>query len=306
MGEIAILGGTGFVGRHLCARLTTAGYACRVLSRRPERHRALKVLPRLRLVAVDPFAPDRLAQALEGCDTVINLVGILNPVAQGFRQVHVELVERLVETASQAGVRRLLHMSALNASAAEGGSAYLRTKGEGENLAHVRGHARMAVTSFRPSVIFGPGDGLFNRFAGLLRWAPGILPLACPEARFQPVYVGDVAEAMVRALSLRETWDRRLDLCGPRVYSLRELVAYTADLLGRRVHILGLGPAASRWQARILGMLPGAPFTLDNYLSMQTPSVCGNNDLALLGIRPQAVEAVVPLYLRRGQAAAKL
>jgi len=220
----------------------------------------------------------------------VNLVGILNSSArQDFRQVHVRLAETVVEACHRAGARRLLHMSALNASAGQGTSEYLRSKGEGENQAHTRGHSSMEVTSFRPSVIFGPGDSFFNRFAGLLKSAPGVFPLACPHSRFQPVYVGDVAEAFVRALNDRTAWDRHYDLCGPEVYTLHELVEYTAGVIGKKVRVVGLGDFLSRVQGRVLQHAPGKPFSYDNYLSLQTDSVCHENGFEQLGIQPTSL-----------------
>lgn len=305
--KIVILGGAGFVGHHLSARLASAGLLCRVVTRHPQRHRDLRVLPGLELVQGDILDRSNLERHFAGCDAAINLVGILNERAKdgrGFRRMHVELVDLVAEAGRNAGVQRLLHMSALNASAGKGPSEYLRSKGEGENQAHTRGHSCMKVTSFRPSVIFGPGDGLFNRFAGLLRSTPGVFPLACARARFQPVYVGDVAEAFARSLTDRHTWDQHYDLCGPRVYTLAELVEYTARLIEKRVKVVGLNDFLSRMQAYTLGLLPGKPFSYDNYLSMQVDSVCDSAGLERLGISPQSVESIVPLYLsgatRRG------
>jgi NADH dehydrogenase len=235
-------------------------------------------------------------QLFADCDLVINLAGILNE--QGgvtFDAVHVELVQRIVAAAEAAAVPRLLHMSALHAHAERGTSAYLRSKGRGEDVAH---GADLAVTSFRPSVIFGRGDSFFNRFRGLLDMAPGFVPLACPGARFAPVWVDDVARAMVRSIGDERTVGRRYDLCGPRVLTLKELMAYTAHRLGKRTWIIGLDDKASRFMARALGALPGAPITTDNYLSMQTPSVCEeHNGLLQLGIHPTDIDTIVPTYL---------
>lgn len=295
-----ILGGTGFVGHHLSAHLASMGIRCRIVTRHPHRHRDQLVLPGLELIQGNILDAGDLERSFSGCEAVINLVGILNDSdkeGRGFRRMHVELVDRITAAGRAAGVQRLLHMSALNASAGKGSSEYLRTKGEGENQAHIRGHASMKVTSFRPSVIFGPGDSFFNRFAALLRSTPGIFPLACPGARFQPVYVGDVVEAFARSLSDPTTWDQHYDLCGPKVFTLRELVEYTARQIGRRVLVVGLNDYLSRLQSRILGALPGKPFSYDNYLSMQLDSVCGESGLEQLDITPHGVEIMVPLYL---------
>jgi uncharacterized protein YbjT (DUF2867 family) len=299
---ISILGGTGFVGHHLAVRLSNAGYRCRILTRRPERHRDLSVVPGVELRRANPFDRTQLGDQFAGCSAVINLVGILNESArQSFEHLHVELVERIGEAAREADVERFLHMSALHADPETGSSRYLRTKGEGEKRAHAQ--VGLHVTSFRPSVIFGVGDSFFNRFAALLRMVPGPFPLACPDARFAPVYVGDVTDAMAATLEDHNAWGKAFDLCGPRVFTLRELVEYTARTIGRKPLIIGLNAFASRLQGRVFQHLPGKPFTMDNYLSMQTPSTCEHNGLLDLGVRPTDVEAVVPHYLSGAYAA---
>ena len=298
MNRVCIVGGTGFVGQRMVAALSQRGFACRVLCRQPHRHAGLRVNPGTELVKVRQLDGETLRTHFQGCDAVVNLIGILNENRKAtFRKLHVELVDTLVDAAIKAGVKRLLHMSALHADAARGTSEYLRSKGEGENRAHTHGGNTLRVTSFRPSVIFGEGDSFFNRFAGLLRLSPLFFPLACPQSRFAPVWVDDVCEAFARSLLDERTAGRHFDLCGPKVYSLRELVAYTAQTLRLRRLILPLGNGASRLQAGLLGLLPGRPFTMDNYLSLQTDSVCQSNGLDELGIAPQAVESIVPRYL---------
>ena len=295
--RVCILGGTGFVGPHLITRMAASGYRCRVLARHPQRHRDLSLVPGIELRRSGGFEAGALAEQFEGCTAVVNLAGILNEGGgRTFQRTHVDLVDHILEAARTAGVHRYLHMSALHAHATQGKSLYLRTKGAGEDLAHAA--ANLEVTSFRPSVIFGPGDGFFNRFAALLKTAPGVFPLACPEARFAPVYVGDVTEAMITALADPGTVGRRFELCGPKIYSLKELVEYTAGIKGCKTTVVGLPDFAARLQARVLQLVPGKPFTMDNYLSLQTDSVCGHNALAELGIKPQAVETIVPGYLR--------
>jgi NADH dehydrogenase len=255
------------------------------------------VLRGVELVAVD-FADNKsLAAALDGCSTLINLAGILNQTrAASFQQVHVALVERLVDVAPRSGITRFLHMSALNADEARGSSQYLRSKGKGENTAHTLGGARMAVTSFRPSVIFGRDDSFVNRFAQLLR-IPGPMPLACPQARFAPVAIEDVCSAFLAALQNSASHGQAYDLCGPDQYSLRELVDLIAAELGIVKSIIGLSDRMSRLQARVLEYAPGKPFTFDNYLSLQTPSICAEDGLARLGITPHRLEAALPAIL---------
>ena len=299
MNRVCILGGSGFVGSHLAAHLSSQGIACRIITRHPHRYRHLAVNQGLELVSANLFDVKALAEQFSGCDAVINLIGILNESGkeQSFRRFHVELVDLIVDACNLAGISRLLHMSALHADEARGSSLYLRSKGEGENRAHTHGGASIKVTSFRPSVIFGPGDSFFNRFAGLLKISPLALPLACPNARFAPVYVGDVAQAFVRSLGDRKTYDRHYDLCGPEVFSLKQLVEYTARTLGLRRLIIGLGDLPSRLQAQVLNYVPGKPFSMDNYLSLQTDSVCESNGFTALGINPQSIQTIVPAYL---------
>ena len=214
-------------------------------------------------------------------DAVVNLIGILNERGDdgsGFREAHVELCRKLIAACRANDIRRLLHMSALNADARSGPSHYQRTKGEAEDLVHAAAGEDLRVTSFRPSVIFGPDDDFFNRFAGLLRFAPLVFPLACPNARFAPVYVGDVVEAMALSLTDPATYGRRYDLCGPKVYTLAELVAYTAQCLKLRRYVLPLNARLSLWQAQVLEHVPGKPLSLDNYRSLQIDSVCGGEN----------------------------
>ena len=296
---VCLTGGTGFVGQHLANRLTKYGYKVRILTRRRERHRGLSVNQGVTLVESDVHNAAALQQQFSGVDVVINLVGILNESGKqgsGFHQAHVELPEKIVAAAAASGVTRLLHMSALNANAAEQQSLYLQTKGAGEDLVHAAADQGLIVTSFRPSVIFGSGDSFFNRFAALLKIAGPVFPLACPDSRFAPVCVTDVVEAMCRSID-DATGGERLDLCGPETFTLAELVGYTRDLLKLRCHVTGLNDALSRMQARLLGLLPGKPFSMDNYYSLQHDSVCTDNALPSLGITPTPIAAVVPTYL---------
>ena len=298
--SICLLGGTGFVGQHMASRLSRLGYRVTILTRRCERHRDLKVNRNVQLVEASVFDCNALQPHFRDADVVINLVGILNEGGAAdlrFANVHAEFPAMVANTAVTTGVKRLLHMSALNADAGESNSIYLRTKGEGENSVHAAEAKGLAVTSFRPSVIFGPGDSFFNRFAMLLKMSPLVFPLACPDSRFAPVYVGDVVDAFVHALEHDATVGRRLDLCGPDEFTLKQLVEYTRDTLGLRQCILGLGDGMSKMQARILGLMPGKPFTMDNYHSLQRASVCQENALPALGITPTTVQTVVPGYL---------
>ncbi len=297
MRRIAILGGTGFIGSHLVCALARAGHRTRVFTRRRERNRHLLVIPECELVELDVHSPTALAQGVSDCDAAVNLVGILNAGGCSFHDAHVALSENLVQACRERGVSRLLHMCALRANGA-GPSRYLATKAEGEACVMRGAGDAVRATSLRPSVVFGPGDSFFNRFATLLTISPGFIPLACPESKFAPVYVGDVVEALVRCLGDDSTAGRRFELAGPRVYTLRELVEYTAEVCGLRRRVIGLGDRLSRLQASILGCLPGPPLSIDNYLSLKVDSVpTGADGLETLGITPAEVERIVPTYL---------
>ena len=299
--HICVLGGTGFVGDRIVSSLAAQGHHVRVLTRHRERHRNLLVLPTVEVFSADVQDVQQLQQHFTDQDTVINLVGILNEKrdnGKGFYHVHVELAQKVIEACQARGVKRLLHMSALNADPATGSSFYLRSKGEAEQRVHAA--KGLTVTSFRPSVIFGPNDSFINRFADLLRKLPLAFPLACGQSRFAPVFVGDVARAFVRSLDDPQTFGQRYNLCGPQEYTLQQLVEYTAAVLGLKRRIIPLGKFSSRLQANVLEYMPGKPFSRDNYRSLQMPSTCKKGDQALrdvFGIEPTALEVEVPRYL---------
>ena len=293
--NLCILGGTGFVGRHLVARLVNSGCQITLPTRRRERHRDFLVMPGVRLVEADVSNEQTLKTLFTDCDAVINLIGILNGSESKFRAVHTDLPRQVAEVARDTGVKRLLHMCALGADL-QAPSQYLRSKAAGEQAVFDTAGDALAVTSFRPSVIFGPDDSFLNRFADLLKLAP-VLPLACPEARFAPVYVQDVVRAFEVALTEPKTYRQRLELCGPHSYTLKQLVEYTAQVMGLRRLVIGLSDKLSLMQGQVFEKLPGQIFTTDNYRSMQVPSVCQHNALPDLGINPHALESIAPRYL---------
>ncbi len=293
--RIVLLGATGFVGHHLLPELASAGHQSRVLCRYMPGCRDLAMVPEVELRQADVHDSDVLKEQLEGADAVINMVGILNESGRsgkGFHRAHVELAEKLIEACRATGVHRLLQLSALNAG--KGESHYLASKGQAEEL--IRQATDLDSTIFQPSVIFGEGDAFFNRFASLLSFTP-ILPIACPQARLQPVWVGDVVKAMTIALEDSETVGRTLILVGPREYSLKELVEWTARTAGLKRRIIGLPNTASRMQGWLMDFVPGKPFSSDNYRSLQIDNTSTENDLWSFGIRPRSLESTVPGYL---------
>jgi NADH dehydrogenase len=302
-GNVLVVGGSGFVGRHLVAALAARGCRVTVPARRRERAKHLVLLPTVEVVEADVNRPGVLARLTAGCDTVINLAGVLhsrrgrrdergpNDYGPDFAQVHVELAQAVVNACRAAGVKCLLHMSALGADP-KAPSEYLRSKGIAERAALAA--EDLAVTVFRPSVIFGPEDSFLNLFATLTKFLP-VIVLACPQARFQPVYVGDVVQAFLASLEEREARGKRYELGGPKQYTLRELVETVCAITGRRRLIVGLGERMSMAQARMLELLPGKLMTRDNVRSMQVPSVCSTP--FPFGIEPAALEALAPSWL---------
>lgn len=303
--KIVVFGGSGFIGSHLVAHLAAEEARVTVPTRRAENARHLTFLPTVDVVQADVARADgaELRRLVEGADAVINLIGVLHsrrgtPYGPQFREAHVELPLRIVAACAEAGVPRYLHMSALGADR-DGPSMYQRSKADGELAA--RSQDKVAATIFRPSVVFGEGDHFLNLFARMQRWLP-VVPLACAGASFQPVYVGDVAQAYVHALRDPKTRHQVFALGGPGIYTLAELVR----LAGRWSHherpIIELPPALGRLQAMLFELLPGTPLlTRDNLDSMKADNVLDPAIQALtaatLGIKLTALEAVAPNYL---------
>lgn len=294
---LCILGGTGFVGTELVTHLARDGHWIRVPTRTLGNNDPLRVLDTVRLIRANVHDPRVLARLFSGADVVINLIGILNERGRAtFKSVHVDLAAKVVAAARTAGVKHLLHMSSLGAAAKTAPSKYLRSKAEAEEL--VRASAPpLGWTIFRPSVIFGDGDSLTNRFARLLRLSGGFLPLARAGARFAPISVEDVVEAFRCAVLNKATIGQTYELCGPQVLTLEQLVRITAEVAGLRCSIVRLPDPVALAQALVMNFLPGKPFSVDNYRSLTIDAVCRENGCARLGIKPQPMLAVLPTYL---------
>ncbi len=284
--NVLILGGSGFIGKQLAFALANQGWHVSVPSRRPHRNRSLLVHPNISLQEANITDSASLKQLCDGQQVVVNLLGILHERRKGdFRRYHVDFVKSVVETCSEIGIKRLLHVSALGADEASGSSLYLRSKGEGENLLHTFGQRDLKVTSFQPSVVFGKEDDFINRFAGILKLFFGYFPLACADSKLAPVYVGDLVDKIISTIDDRESYSRRYAVCGPEVFTLQQILKLIIEVLRLPVRVMPLGKGLSRMQALVLQNLPGKLFTMDNYRSLQTDNICSDGDLCETSLR---------------------
>ena len=304
--RILLIGGTGFLGRHVAARLAAHGHALVVPTRQYGRGRNLQLLPTLTLLEADVHDDAVLDRLLHECDAVINLAGILHggrgqPYGAGFARVHVQLPQRIAQACRRCGVRRLLHISALGADSS-GPSMYLRSKGDGEAVLHdaYANWPEGACTIFRPSVVFGPDDHLTTLFARLARWLP-VIPMAGADARMQPIHVGDVAIAIESALGNSHTAGRIYELGGPQVHTLGEIARLCALWSGHPRSVWSVPMGIGRLQALLFECLPGDPLiSRDNLASLTVDNVCTGPMAPELGVVPISMEAVVPGYLKTG------
>lgn len=295
MNKVLILGGTGFVGRHLCEQLNRLGVRMTVPTRRLVNARSVQMLPLVDVVQADVHDPATLAWLLPGHDAVVNLVAVLHGNARRFERVHVDLPRALAQAMAASGVKRLVHVSALGASA-DGPSLYQASKARGEAVLQAAG---LDLTVLRPSVIFGADDRFLNLFARLQAVLP-VVPLAGASTRFQPVWVGDVAQAIVRCLQRPDTVGETIEVAGPDVLTLADLVRLAGRLSGHPRPVFGLPTALAYFQALAMEWLPGEPLmSTDNLRSMEVDNVASGQapGLARLGITPQAVEATAAQYL---------
>lgn len=295
-----VFGGSGFLGRYVVKRLAALGHVVRVAGRDPERAMALKPMGAVGQV-VPLFASltnaASVARAVDGADMVVNLVGILSERRAGdFQRIQAEGAGAVAREAAAAGVGRVVHVSAIGADPGSD-SQYARSKGEGEAAMRA---ARPDVAILRPSIVFGPEDAFFNRFAGMAQMSP-IMPVIEGRTRFQPVYVGDVADAVVAALTQEDAKGATYELGGPEVFTFRELLAWILAETRRARRLVDIPPRLARFQASIMERLPGKPFTRDQLLLLSRDNVVagGAPGLAALGILPTPIDLIVPAYLRR-------
>ena len=295
MSKVLVLGGTGFVGRHVCEKLQRAGWSVTVPTRRAVNAASVQHLPRLTVIEADVHDPAALARLLPGHDAVVNLVAILHGSEAAFERTHVELPRKIAAACQASGVRRLVHVSALGVSE-DGPAKYQRSKARGEALLRAAG---LDLTVLRPSVIFGAGDRFLNLFAQLQAVFP-VMPLAGASARFQPVWVEDVASAVVACLRDATTVGHTYDCAGPDVLTLADLVRLAGRHGSRARPVFPLPMALGRLQALMMELAPGEPLmSRDNLDAMRVDNIATgqNPGLAALGITPASVHAIAPGYL---------
>ena len=304
--NILVIGGAGFIGRHIVARLIARGLRVTVPTRRRARARHLIMLPTIDVVECDVHDDATLGRLISDKDAVINLIGVLHgsqgsPYGPEFAHTHVQLPQRIVATCRKHSVRRLLHMSAMG-SDSKGPSMYQRSKGDGDAVVQ---SSALDWTIFRPSVVFGPEDNFLNMFATLAKFFP-VLAIGCADARFQPVWVGDVADAFANSLDNRDTFKRVYELAGPQIYRLRDLVAFAAAASGHARPVLALPGALARVQATLMELMPGEPLlSRDNLDSMKVDNIATEQPFQPapeLAIRMTPMEAEAPTYLSRAHA----
>ena len=273
--KICILGGTGFVGRSLISALSKENYTITVITRDFDKNKDLAIYPNIKLIQEDVYNEKRMLEVSKSHDVLINLIGILNEKGfrgKGFYLAHSKIARIILNVCKQNRIKRILHMSALNADPG-GSSHYLRTKGEAESFLHTYGERFADVTSFRPSVIFGTEDSFINRFSDLLKFIPFVFPLACAQTRFAPVYVGDLVNFMKDSIDDVSSFNKKIDICGPKIYTLEEIVKIVIDVKGYSTRVIPLNNALSKFQAVMMEFLPGKPFSIDNFNSCLVDSI---------------------------------
>ena len=292
---VSVLGGAGFVGSHIVAKLDAAGYQVKVLTRRRESAKHLFLLPKVQVIECDVMSNQALKQALTGSDAVINLIGVLQEDKKNtFELMHHQLPRRMAQICNELGIKRLLHMSALQASD-NAPSQYLKSKAAGE-AAVSEFNKKLSITIFRPSVIFGRNDQFINLFANLIKFLP-VIVLAKPNAKFQPIWVEDVASCFVNALENTATYGKTYDLGGPKIYTLRELLQKVMSFLDKKRPIIGLNDKLSMAQGFAMEFLPVKLMSRDNILSMHVDNIASQNIAPELDVNPTELDVIVPEYL---------
>ena len=292
--NITILGGTGFVGLSLINYLAKTKNNISVITRNREENKKILVYPNVSLVEANVHNLEELTEHTKKTDVLINLIGILNErghSGRGFRKAHSDLARIILGACKANNIKRLLHMSALNADP-KGPSHYLRTKGEAESYLMTYGKRFSNITIFRPSVIFGKNDSFILRFSKLLDFVPFLFPLACHNAKFAPVFINELTEFMVNTINDSKSFNRIYNLCDPKVYSLKEILELIIQTKNINTKVIPLSNFLSKTQATIMEFVPGKPFSVDNYNSCKRDSFC-ESDYNFYS----DLETIIPTYI---------
>ena len=298
---VTIFGGAGFIGRHLVRELAQQGWRIRVVSRTPHlcgHMQPLGDVGQIVVQAVDTHDDAALTSMLSGSDAVVNLVGILHETSRNtFDDIHGALPGRIAQAAKAAEVGRLVHVSAIGADTGSS-SAYARSKAAGETA--VQEACQQAVI-IRPSIVIGPEDDFFNRFASMARISPALPLIGGGKTRFQPIYVGDVAKAITAGLDNGQALGRIFEIGGPKVYTFEDLLRYLLSVIGRKRFLVDLSWSLAAMPARLFELLPSPPLTRDQIELLKTDNVVGDDmpTLSDLGLAPTPIEMIVPSYLAR-------
>ncbi len=274
--NISILGGTGFLGLSVINALSKTNYKINIITRNKEKNKKILVYPNTKLIQADIHNNVELIESTKNSDVLINLVGILNEkghTGKGFKKAHSDLARIIINACKENNIKRILQVSALNADP-KGPSHYLRTKGNAENYLMINGKRFSNVTVFKPSVLFGKGDSFILKFSSLLNYMPYIFPLACHSAKFAPIFVDELSDFIISKILDSKSFNKKYNLCGPKIYSLRKILELIIQAKKRKIKILPLPKEISKLQAYVMEFFPGKPFSLDNFNSCQIDSVC--------------------------------
>ena len=293
--NIAILGGTGFVGLSLINILAKTKNRVIIITRNREKNKKLLVYPNVTLVEANVHNLEELTKHTKNIDVLINLIGILNEKGhsgKGFRKAHSDLARTILTTCKANDIKRILHVGALK-SDPKGPSHYLRTKGEAESYLMTYGKRFANITIFKPSVIFGKNDSFILRFSKLLNFVPYFFPLACYNSKFAPIYVNELSDFIIKSINDPKSFNKQYNLCGPKIYTLKEILELVIKAKNRNIKVIPLSITMSKIQASIMEFIPGKPFSLDNFNSCQIDSFCDSDHDFYSDL-----ETIIPTYVK--------
>ncbi len=297
---VGLQGGSGFIGSALANELIKRGHSLVISTRKLSNARELRILPNTKIIEVDMNRQEELDRCFSQCNCVVNLIGILNEKKDngvGFNYAHVELASRLNQACKVNNIDHIVQVSSLGADIYSD-SFYLASKGKAEELLKAEKNPKIKLTIIRPSVVFGPEDNFTNNFSLLLKYSRGFMPLPCPDAKLQPVYVNDLAKGISNVIENKALADETYEIGGADIFTLTEIIKYIATVIGVPNRIIPLNDVFSKLQANFMEYIPGKPFSKDNFRSLAKGSVCSSDkNLRSLGVKPVPMNQVLPQYL---------